>query len=138
MNIQYTCLYNVHFGLPILIAFFIINYHKIGSNSPNITISRMSIASIVSDLDKKVSSLSRAHQALKSKVDKRFEALDRNDQLGCILIQGKGLPLYAKNERLCDVVKHLAHQKLNIKIQNDDIAWIRRISVKRTAPILTK
>ena len=101
-------------------------------------ISDMSIASIVSDLDRKVTSLTRAHQSLKTKVEKRFEALDRNDQLGCLIVQGKGLPLNQKNERLCDVLIQLAQQKLNIKIQTDDIAWIRRISVKKSAPILAK
>ena len=135
---KYTCLYNVQICLPIHFAFFTIKYHRILLNSPTNTISKISITSIVYNLDRKVSSLTRAHQALKTKVDKKFESLDKNDQLGCLIVQGKGLPLYQKNERLCDVLIQLAQQKLNVKIQTDNIAWIHRISVKRTAPILAK
>ena len=89
-------------------------------------------------LTKRVSAIEASHETLHKLVTKRFENYDRRDQIGCLVVQGKGLPVFVKNEKLSDLVISLALKHLSIKVAKDDISFVRRIAIKKTAPVLIK
>ena len=92
----------------------------------------------LSQLEAHHKSLAAAHRNLEAKVHKKFVDLDRKDQVGSIILQGKSLPRYEKNEKLFKIIQQLADKHLKIKICDLDIDYIRRITNKKSAPILIK
>ena len=105
----------------------------------------MSVTVTPEDLDRRVrqletshQELAASHQSLEIRVNKKFVDLDRKEQVGCLLLQGRSLPNYEKNEKLFKIVQRLAEKHLRIKIVDLDVDYIRRIVNKKTAPILIK
>ena len=90
------------------------------------------------EMNQRLQALELSHENLRKLVTKRLEHFDRQDQIGCVILQGKKLPPYKKNEKLSDLVVTLAKNQLNVNIDPSGICFVRRIAIRKTAPILMK
>ena len=94
--------------------------------------------SSLEDIENRLRELEASHKKLEVSVKRKFVDLDRTSQVGCLVLQGKNLPNFTRNERLFNVVQKLAKDHLKVDIQEADIDYVRRISTRKNAPILIR
>ena len=94
--------------------------------------------SSLEDIEKRLRDLEASHKNLEISVKRKFVDLDRKSQVGCLVLQGKNLPNFVRNEKLFNVVRELARKHLKVEIKESDVDYVRRISTRKNAPILIR